>query len=181
MRQTLLLTLMTIIIGNTSASYASDDLTTYGDYMQRIIPAAGLGLAIYKGDKEGQKQWVRNTLATVAGVAATKEAFKNTTLGDRPGNNGDRSFISGHTAYACSGAAFIGKRYGAEYGGVAFGLASLVGYSRVHADKHHWRDVIGGCAMSYGISQLFVTEQGMENIVPVVGPDIIGLRLDFSF
>lgn len=164
------------LCGATQANAEKGNLRVYGDYMQFALPATGAGIALIKGDTAGLAQLFRTGLLTVGGVTAIKESFNNTSWGERPRGDGDKSFVSGHTAYACAGSAFIGKRYGWEYGLPAFGLAASVGYSRINAEKHHWRDVIGGCALSYAIAQFFVVREGYDNIIPVVGPEFIGFR-----
>lgn len=163
------------------ASESSEkNMKDFGDTMRYAMPAAGLGVSLFKRDWEGSRQWLRETVATAAMTEIIKDGFDDTAWGKRP-NGGTKSFPSGHTSAACGGAAFLGKRYGWEYGAVAFPFAAATGYSRVDADKHHWRDVIGGCVLAYGMTELFVTKQGMENVIPVVGPDFIGLRLHIPF
>jgi membrane-associated phospholipid phosphatase len=174
---------LVFIFANITASLAgSDILQSYGDVMQFALPAAALGITALKDDSEGYKQWLRDMAASMTVTYAVKYAANNSTLGQRPHkNDGGYSFPSGHTAAACAGSAYLGKRYGWEYGVPAFGLAALTGYSRINAREHHWRDVIAGCALSYAMTEFFVTRQGMENIIPVIGPDFIGFRFAMTY
>lgn len=173
---------LTINLNLSNANAAgSKAFRSYGDYTQRVLPLAGLAATLVDEDYEGSKQWLRLMTADVAMVYATKRGFNSTKWGERPKNNGNESFVSGHTSYACAGSAFIGKRYGWEYGVPAFALAAGVGASRVNADKHHWRDVIAGCAMSYALAEIFVTKKGMEDVIPVIGPDFLGMRFHWDY
>ncbi len=160
---------------------ASGDLDkTSGDVLQFAIPAAALSVAWFKGDEEGEKEWLRNTVASVLATQATKLAFNSTSWGERP-NGGRGSFPSGHTAFAASGAAFLTERYGWQYGLGAWALTGFVAYTRVDEREHRWRDVAAGAALSYGISKLFVTPENATHIAPVIGPGFIGLRWERSW
>ncbi len=151
-----------------------------GDVGKYLPVIAGAGVAAWKGDAEGGKQLVRSTLASILATEGAKRAFDQTYLGERP-NGGKKSFPSGHAAFACSGSAYLGERYGWEYGLPALAVAAGVGASRVDADKHHWRDVIAGCGLSYALNEFFVTKEGEEELYPVVGPEIIGFRWKLDF
>jgi membrane-associated phospholipid phosphatase len=145
------------------------------NWMQFAPFVAGAAVAAYKDDWEGGKQLLRTSAAGEITTQGLKYSLKGTFLDKRP-NGSSRSFPSGHTSMACSGAALLGNRYGWEYGVPAFAVAATVGYARVKSAEHHVRDVVGGCALSYGISTFFVTKQGEENLYPVIGPDFIGFR-----
>ncbi len=87
----------------------------------------------------------------------TVETLKKLTEEKRPDyEEGDKkdSFPSGHTASAFLGASFIHKRYGIKSAIVPYTLASLVGYTRIQADKHHVNDVLAGALLSslYGFA-----------------------------
>jgi membrane-associated phospholipid phosphatase len=150
------------------------------NWLQLVPFAAGAGVAAYNDDWEGGKQLLRTSIAGELATDALKYSFRRTSWNTRP--NGEHySFPSGHTSFACSGAALLGERYGWQYGVPAFAVAATVGYARVEAAKHHVRDVVAGCALSYGVSTFFVTGLGEENIYPVIGPDIIGFRWKFGY
>ena len=80
-----------------------------------------------------------------------------------------------------SGAAFLQDRYGWKYGLPAYALSGYVAWLRVDTGHHRWRDVIGGAALAYGVSKLFVTPQNATHIAPVIGPEFIGLRWGRSY
>lgn len=149
-----------------------------GDVIQILLPAAALGAAMYKGDSEGEKQWLYSTGSTLAATQALKLSVNHTAWGERP-NGGQMSFPSGHTSSACSGAFFIGRRYGWQYGAPAMLPAAFVAYSRVDEDLHHWRDVIAGCALAGGFAWYFVSPE--KHAVTIL-PDVLdhGFAVHFS-
>ena len=173
---------MLLLLCLPTASFASSgDLDkTAGDVLQFAVPATAFAVAAFKGDEEGEKEWLRNTTASFLVTQATKLAFNSTSWGERP-NGGHNSFPSGHTAFAASGAAFLTERYGWQYGIAAWAVTGFVAYSRVDEREHHWRDVAAGAALSYGISKLFVTPEAASHLAPIIGPKFIGLRWERSW
>lgn len=165
-----------------SIVHSGDPDRAAGDLLQVGLPLLGLGTAWVKDDKEGMKQWAMSTGATLLGTLALKQAFNSTAWGERP-NGGQDSFPSGHTASACAGAAFLGQRYGWQYGAAAMLPAAFVGYSRVDEEFHHWRDVIAGCALGFGINYWLVTPEKARHFT--LYPDIgehgvsLGFQMDF--
>ncbi len=92
------------------------------------------------------------------------------------------SFPSGHASAAFSGASFIQKRYGWQYGIPAYLAASFVGYSRVEADQHYVEDVLAGAAI--GIISTFIFADSYQEkvaVVPFFGERTAGLALSGSF
>lgn len=71
---------------------------------------------------------------------------------------------------------FLASRYGWEYGLPALAVATTVAVSRVDSKKHHVRDVVAGCALSFIVNEFFVTKPEDDNVVPVIGPAFIGFR-----
>lgn len=136
---------------------AKSNLSAAGDITQILVPLGALGIATYKGDTEGQKEFAKSFLTTIAITYALKYSLKDTEWGSRP-NGGTHSFPSGHTAAASSGAFFLNTRYGFAYGAPAMALSAFTGYTRVKGKYHHWRDVIGGAAISFGANYFFVSK-----------------------
>lgn len=79
---------------------------------------------------------------TWAATVGLKYAINET----RP-NGEPRSFPSGHTSIAFTGAEFIRKEYGWRWAAPAYVAASFVGWSRVEAKKHYVHDVLAGAAL----------------------------------
>jgi len=146
--------------------HSGDTDLAIGDFAQLFLHGMGLAMTLYQGDKEGTQQWWKSTGSTVLATQVLKQTFANTYIGTRP-NGSAKSFPSGHTAGACSGAAFLTTRYGWKYGAPAFVLAGFVGYTRVDESQHHWRDVIAGCALAVGFNYKFVTPRTIEETVHV--------------
>lgn len=81
------------------------------------------------------------------------------------------SFFSGHSSQAFFAAGFVNNRLRRhmrqewqreEYRSwrwaspvITFGWASFVGWSRMHADKHHFTDVATGALVGYAISEVY--------------------------
>ncbi|HBG06663.1 MAG: phosphatase [Geobacteraceae bacterium GWC2_58_44] len=151
-----------------------------GHLVMAAIPVTALGIAFFTDDVEGQKQWLRNTLANQALTSVARLGFNETSWGERP-NGHKYGFPSGHVAFAASGASFLQERYGWKYGVPAWLLTGFVAWNRVDNDKHHWRDVIAAGALSYGVAKLFVTPENATYLAPVVGPDFIGMRWERSY
>jgi membrane-associated phospholipid phosphatase len=75
---------------------------------------------------------------------------------------GNGSFPSGHTIAAFSVATVISRRYGNQHRWVPFvsyGLATLVGFSRLTLSSHSVSDVFMGAALGYSISRFAVLRQ----------------------
>lgn len=71
----------------------------------------------------------------------------------------DGSFPSGHTIAAFSVATVMSRRYGARHKWVpyvAYGSASLIGFSRLTLNAHYVSDVAMGAALGYVVSRFVV-------------------------
>ncbi|NGY05115.1 phosphatase PAP2 family protein [Solimonas terrae] len=154
-----------------------------GDIFQVLNPLVATGVTLYKGDYQGTRQYAYDFAASFAATEVLKYSFDHTAWGKRP-NGGNESFPSGHTSAACSAAAFISDRYGWQYSLPLYGTAIFTGYSRVDEHYHHLRDVIAGCALSYGISKLITTPyQGRQRVslTPTIEGKTVGLELTLLF
>ena len=175
------LALLFSLVLRAGPSAAHDIDRVAGDILEIGVPAAALITAYEHDDAKGEAEWLRNTAASVLLTQALKFSFNQSSWGERPDHGGKGSFPSGHTALTASGAAFLSDRYGWEYGTPAWLLTGYVAYNRVEEHKHHWRDVIAGAALSYGISKLFVTPLGATHLGATIGPDWLGLRIERSW
>lgn len=149
------------------------------DVITGVVPLGALAYAYAIDDTEGEKEWLRNTIASQTLNTIARVAF-NSSLGRRP-NGHQYGFPSGHVSFVTSGAAFLQDRYGWKFGVPAYALAFYVASERVRDDHHYWRDVIAAGALSVGVSKLFVTPQNATYMAPVIGPDFIGMRWQRSF
>jgi len=157
---------------------ASEELPA--DIVTALLPLTTYGIARYKGDVEGSKQFLRSTGTSLVVNSSLRLAFNGTSWGERP-NGSPYGFPSGHAGFVTSSAAFLKDRYGWNYGLPAYALVAYVSYVRVDTDHHRWRDVAAGAAVSYGISKLFVTPENATHLAPVIGPDFLGMRWERSF
>lgn len=75
--------------------------------------------------------------------------------------NGDGSFPSGHAIAAFSVATVMARRYSNHrwVPWVAYGLATVVGFSRLSLSAHFGADVFMGAALGYSISRFTVLRQ----------------------
>lgn len=132
-----------------------------GDYAQHIPALTSLLMVIVKKDKEGFWQFTKSYSTTLAVTYALKYAINK----PRPNNATDGyAFPSGHTSAAFSGASFLQRRYGWEYGIPAYAVASFVGYSRIKGNRHDAWDVVGGIAVGIGSTYLFTKPYQQEHM-----------------
>ncbi len=120
------------------------DVVQFGHDVYRAIPAVGYVTSLAARDYRG---FAYLGIHDVTSSAVTK--FLKTEIGQqRPGNQADTSFPSGHTSGSFLGAAFLQQRYGARWGVPAYVSALLVGWSRVYGNLHYVNDIVGGASIS---------------------------------
>lgn len=164
-----------IFIAYSINSFAKSAIEEVGDYLQVIVPAYTFGMAMQEEGWEGAKQFGYSFGAMQASVWGLKSVINE----ERPDGSDNRSFPSGHTASAFSGATFIHKRYGVEKAIVPYIMAGFVGYSRVYADKHYWHDVVAGAAISSLFTWIFVSEESNFQISASPESVRIGYKAEF--
>jgi membrane-associated phospholipid phosphatase len=128
----------------------------FGDYAQHAPALTSLITILVKNDTKGFWQFAESYSATIAATYILKYAINK----PRPdGATDGHAFPSGHTAVAFSGASFLQRRYGWEYGIPAYAIASIVAYSRIEGinDRHDGWDVLGGILVGVGSTYLFTT------------------------
>ena len=169
-----------IAIISTSAHAENKNLTQFGDMAQFGIPITAGIIALWKDDTEGLYQLTEGAIYT----SLATHTLKWTINADRPDNTDNNSFPSGHTSSSAQGAAFLQFRYGWKYGLPAYAASAIVGYSRIKAQKHYWRDVVAGAALATGI-QYTITKMGysVTNVLftPYENNNEIGLYANMKF
>ena len=142
---------------------AADDISYLGNGFVLLGLNAG---AIVVG--EGIKEYNGNAKLLDAALVATEaqlltaaftEGMAFGTARSRPRDSNDPftfklgrdSFPSAHASQAFAVAAVISDRFDQPAGAIAYGLAGLVGLSRLVQDKHWASDVAGGAALGWAI------------------------------
>lgn len=164
------------------ADAASASQLRLSDRLRWVPAGAAAAYAAYRRDETGLWQLAGEMGATVLLTRGLKEALEDSAWGERP-DGGGHAFPSGHASMACTGGAFLGQRYGWREAAPAYAVAAWVGYIRVEENRHHWRDVIGGCALAYGLSRLIVRPYADRDLslAPWVDTDLVGLRVDLRW
>jgi membrane-associated phospholipid phosphatase len=98
------------------------------------------------------------------------------------------SFPSIHTQTAFSIAAVFAEEYGTNtyVPPIAYGVATLVGLSRVYDDKHWTSDVFFGAAIGYVVGKAVVRYHTLQSdapltILPTVGQQGFGVMAEYHF
>ena len=181
MRSTTLLTILAMLSLPVQIAVAADAKTLRSaDIVTGLTPFVTFGIAYFKDDTEGEKEWLRDLAVNEVLNTGLRVVFNRTSLGKRP-DGSSYGFPSGHAGFMFSQAGFLQERYGWAYGGPAIAIAAAVSYIRVREDKHYWRDVIAGGALGYGVAMLTVTPEKATHLAPIIGPDWIGIRFERSF
>lgn len=158
-------------------STTTESISSIGNFLGSgaVIPlAAGTYyLGLYYNNNKLQKAGLF-TVGSVLATGAVTMAVKTIVGRARPYqgkgpnsflNFGDQSFFSGHTAIAFSMATVFSEIFKSDYPvvpWVAYGLATLTAYARVH-DQQHWAsDVIVGAAAGHLVTKLFLNELGED-------------------
>ena len=143
--------LLLLSVYSTAHAVDSGDWENISDVGVYSLVATAIILPVYKEDWLGFRQ-AAYSIGTASGVALLGKSVIDA---ERPDNSGNDSFPSGHTANAFAAATTLNLRYGWRIGFPAYGVSTLVGVARVEANKHYWRDVIGGAAIGSLAAWLF--------------------------
>ncbi|PAF43183.1 phosphatase PAP2 family protein [Helicobacter sp. 11S02596-1] len=175
-----------------------DGFEIYGDIFQ-FLPAMAAVVSLAQKDYKGLGYLAIGTGSTLAVTFATKYSFVGISrshpswakISQRPNNGSYDGFPSGHTASAFSAAGFMQRRYGWKWGVPTTILATLVGVSRVTAQRHTVTQVIAGAILGYGVSYLVTSKLNQnvnidvdvdqEEVSKGVYQNIYALRLNYRF
>ncbi|NOT78270.1 MAG: phosphatase PAP2 family protein [Bacteriovoracaceae bacterium] len=150
-------------------SQVTETLTSVGNFYGSpafgFVAAGSYMLGIYYDNNNLKRVGIFTLAATVAQsivVAAVKETAgrKRPPAGEGPYvffDKGSKSFFSGHTSTAFALATVLSESFKEEYPvvpWVAYGLAAVTAYARVHG-KNHWpSDVIAGAIAGHLVAKL---------------------------
>ncbi len=73
--------------------------------------------------------------------------------------DGSLGFVSGHAAVAMASAGIIHRYVSPGLGAAAYGLAAIVGFSRIYAGAHMPIDVLGGAALGVLVSESVIASK----------------------
>jgi membrane-associated phospholipid phosphatase len=97
----------------------------------------------------------------------------------------ERSFPSGHTAFLFSLASTVHAEYPVWWVGVlAYGFAGAIGMERITENAHWASDVFFSAALGTAIGRGVVAFHNREipvQPVPITGPDLVGIGLEYRF
>jgi membrane-associated phospholipid phosphatase len=157
----------------------ADSIETAGTALAIALPLTAAGIAFGKSDWNGIVDLGLTTVATVGTAYALKRVVRER----RPDGSDFQSFPSDTQALASSGSSFLWARYGWQYGLPAFAASAFVGYSRVHAKKHHWYDTAASSALAIGYAAFFTPRFNRYAIYSSLdaSPDGAMLRLAYSY
>jgi membrane-associated phospholipid phosphatase len=149
----ILFALVLLVLISPKSKAQNSSVTTAGDIMQFVVPAAALSATLLCKEDEQKPTW--QFIKTYGSAIIAAQVMKHIVLKPRPDGTDNYSFPSGHTTSAFAGAAFIQRKYGWSYGIPCYAMASFVGYSRVQAKKHDTWDVLGGATIGIVSAYIF--------------------------
>ena len=155
------------------------DIRTYGDQMQYALPIGALIGSLAIGDYEGAIQLTKVMVSNTVVITGLKYSIDRT----RPDHSVNNSFPSGHTSAAFAGAGYVSHRYGPKWSLPMYTLASLVGISRVWANRHYLDDVMAGASIGVFNSIIYTTpyqESNRWSILPMFDSNSFGVYLNYA-
>lgn len=108
--------------------------------------------------------------------------LKLATSRERPDQEDDLSFPSGHTANMFNIAVIAGHYYGKKVEIPLYIFAAFVGWSRVDENAHYLSDVVAGAGLGYLVGKAVIRANQPRNEsqrltwVPILGRKTIGVR-----
>lgn len=153
---------------------------TSGDVIFVAAPLTCLATTIFLGDMQGLKQGAFAGATSLGVTYLLKFAVGK----ERPDGGNNLSFPSAHTAVTFTGAAFLQRRYGWQWGVPAYLLAGYVGWSRTYANKHDWWDVVAGAVIGAGSAYIFTRPFAKKHhlsIAPVATGRDFGFHASLMF
>ncbi len=119
-----------------------------------LAPLLVLGeVALYTGGPQGKEEAEQAAKGLVLTGLAT-ELLKDTVREQRPNNGARTSFPSGHASAAFAMATAIAD-YQPKYQWEAYGVATIISWSRVELRAHHTQDVVAGALLGHYLTHLF--------------------------
>lgn len=156
---------------NWSEDEPMGELAHFGDLMGQLVPnLLYIGGTHLAGESSRRNLMFDTTLYTGLTVTILKHL-----VGERRPHGGDTlSFPSGHTATAFAFAGVVGIEHEWYWGASAYGLASVVGASRINDNEHYLHDVVFGATLglsyAYGLKALQAKSEKLQSsYIPLDG------------
>ena len=126
-----------------------------GTYAQDGLVAASLLIgALRPGEGRSSRDETWTQAEALAITFGLTQGLKPIIQRQRPDQTDHLSFPSGHTSAAFCAATLIERNSGPALGIPAYGVAALVGFSRVEARRHFASDVLAGAALGTAVATL---------------------------
>jgi membrane-associated phospholipid phosphatase len=170
-----LLLLALLLLAVEPAAYAGGSHQGWKDASDAGVASlliSSLAIPASRDDWQGFREAVYSDGAAFGGALLLKSVINE----ERPNHQNNDSFPSGHETVAFAAATTLYRRYGWQYGVIAYPVAAITGYARVAAREHHWWDVVAGAGLGFGSGWLF-THPFNRNVrlVPWIGDRGIGM------
>lgn len=157
---------MMLMLGSLLPVSAQRQHSDTADDVLQYVPYASV-FALKACGVESRDGWTKMALTAAASWVVSAGAgytLKHTVKEWRPDHTDQKSFPSGHSLVAFSGATVLHKEFGkvSPWISVAgYGLATCVAVDRVVHDRHHWYDVAAGAGIGIVATELtyFVSDK----------------------
>lgn len=171
------LILCVVVLFCSAAKANKSNIETSGDIGVVMLPALAWGLSQWQDDKEGQNEFYWSLASTLVATELLKYSIHE----ERPDSSGNDSFPSGHTSLSFQAATYVQQRYGWKIAIPFYTMATYVGWSRIHSDKHYTKDVLAGALIGIISAHYFTHPYKGVSILPYSENGEIGLnfRVDF--
>lgn len=195
------LTLLTVILEDQVVDPVQNDtvedkplgkISPIAEVMGQLVPNAfyylGMKINYWKNENTESNLNAEIMLKATFYSGLVTTVLKYTVREPRPMTGGARnSFPSGHTTSAFAFASSVGAIHGWKWGLPAYGIAAMVGYSRINDNAHYLHDVLAGATigMGYGlgITYLLKKEQVSQNLViyPLLNKSENGIAMLYQY
>jgi len=180
---------------NSTVDSVFDAVEPFGaEYAAGVAGAFYLGGVIFK-DQRAKAVALDGLSASIIASGLILQPLKYGLGRSRPSDNqgayhfepfgGNDSFPSGHSTEAFTLATVIAEHYDSPWVKFSsYGIASMVGYARLNNNAHWASDVVAGVAIGTVVGHVVVHfNQNHRNVLlqPIVGPDLQGINISFSF
>ena len=162
--------ILALLLASSAQADDIDRFTKLGDVLELALPIAA-GVCAYRQDRG--PEFVAGLVVNQAVVNGLKGGLGHSSVNLRPDGNYE-GFPSGHMAAATYGATSLARKCYADRPGlkvVTYGLAALVGLSRIAADRNDVWQVGAGAVVGYFANGITFSS----------GPGSIGIGYSLKF